>query len=137
MPIGPGVIWLIATMLVNSAVDSQWWLCTVSICMSDSMPYPPPKPNSPILKNVQKSCKNIIAIFEVQKTEGQNRSLEDRSLEDRRLEDGRVKFCQMSIRYKAMRNCNDWTSGLRSSGLLFCPSVFRLPFFPYHLFILP
>ena len=38
MPIGPGVIWLIATMLVNSALVSQWWVCTVSICMSDNMP---------------------------------------------------------------------------------------------------
>ena len=38
MPMGPGVICDIATMLVNSADVSQWCSTTVWVCMSDSMP---------------------------------------------------------------------------------------------------
>ena len=52
IPMGPGVIWLIATMSVNSDELSQSWRVTTSPCIIDSMAYPPPKPKSPILKNV-------------------------------------------------------------------------------------
>ena len=62
IPIGPGVIWLMATMFVNSAEVSHWCLTTVSVCMSDSIPYPPPNPKRPIWKNVMKSSKNIIPL---------------------------------------------------------------------------
>lgn len=36
--IGPGVIWLIATMFVNSGAVSHAWLYTVWFCMSDNIP---------------------------------------------------------------------------------------------------
>lgn len=52
MPMGPGVICDMATIFVNSAVVSQWCMETVCVCMSDSIPYPPPKPKRPMTKNV-------------------------------------------------------------------------------------
>lgn len=38
MPIGPGVICEIATMLANSDDDNQWCVFTTSCCISDNMP---------------------------------------------------------------------------------------------------
>lgn len=52
MPIGPGVICDMAMILVNSADDIHLWLATTSYCISEMMPYPPPNPKRPILKNV-------------------------------------------------------------------------------------
>ena len=47
-------------MFVNSADVSQAWLYTVWFCISDSIPYPPPNPKSPIWKNVKNSWRNIM-----------------------------------------------------------------------------
>ena len=63
MPIGPGVDWLIATISVNSALVSQWFFTTVSLWMSESIAYPPPKLNVPILVNIRNNFRNSISFL--------------------------------------------------------------------------
>lgn len=62
MPIGPGVVWLIATMSVNSLTVSHWCFSTTSCWMSEIMAYPPPKLNIPIFVNVMNNLRNSILI---------------------------------------------------------------------------
>jgi len=44
IPIGPGVIWLIAMMSVNSVDVNHWWRVMTSPCIMEIMAYPPPNP---------------------------------------------------------------------------------------------
>lgn len=62
MPIGPGVVWLMATMSVNSLTVSHWCFSTTSCWMSEIMAYPPPKLNIPIFVNVMNNLRNSILI---------------------------------------------------------------------------
>lgn len=62
MPIGPGVVWLIATMSVNSLTVSHWCFSTTSCWMSEIMAYPPPKLNIPIFVNVMNNLRNSMMI---------------------------------------------------------------------------
>ena len=62
MPIGPGVVWLIATMSVNSLTVSHWCFSTTSCWMSEIMAYPPPKLKIPIFVNVMNNLRNSILI---------------------------------------------------------------------------
>lgn len=62
IPIGPGVVWLIATMSVNSLTVSHWCFSTTSCWMSEIMAYPPPKLNIPIFVNVMNNLRNSMMI---------------------------------------------------------------------------
>ena len=62
MPIGPGVVWLISTMSVNSHTVSHWCFSTTSCWMSEIMAYPPPKLNIPIFVNVMNNLRNSMMI---------------------------------------------------------------------------
>jgi hypothetical protein len=52
IPMGPGVIWDIATISVNCCAVTQAWFTTTSFCMRESIAYLPPKVKRPIIKNV-------------------------------------------------------------------------------------
>lgn len=62
MPIGPGVICDMATISVNICSLTHPGP-TISLSMSASMAYPPPKPNRPIFRYAHINLRYIIIIF--------------------------------------------------------------------------
>lgn len=61
IPMGPGVICEMATMSVNVVSSIHPCTVTTSFWMSESMAYPPPIVNIPMMKNVMNSSMNIIS----------------------------------------------------------------------------